>query len=74
MYDLDEIHDDIPVNTLYILEKKCMQVRCGILHCKMDNLIPLGTSDGKWSKFSCDRLIEKIRKYPYVYFSRKVYI
>lgn len=69
---MDEICDEIPLNTLYILEQQFAEEKCGILYCSMDKLVPLGTSDGKWPKYSCDRLIEALKKYPFVYLSKKV--
>lgn len=39
----------------------------------MDKIIPLGASDGKWPKYTCDRLIELLKNYSLVYFARKVY-
>lgn len=50
-----------------ILKQNFVEEKCGILHCSMNNLIPLGVSDEKWPKFSCDRLIEELKKYPIVY-------
>lgn len=71
-YDINETYTDIHVKKLYVLEQTFVEEKCGIIHCCMDKLIPLGVSDKKWSKFSCDRLIEKLTKYPYVYFAKKV--
>ncbi|XP_022183496.1 RING finger protein 17 isoform X2 [Myzus persicae] len=68
-YDINETIDQIPIKTLHILEDQCAQVKCGILHCGLNNLVPLGAPDGVWPKFSCDRLIEELKKYPTVYFS-----
>lgn len=70
LYDLNEIIDQISIKTLHILEENCANEKCGILHCGLSDLVPLGASDGIWPKFSCDRLIEEIKKYPIVYFSR----
>lgn len=72
MYDLNEVYDEIPVDTLHILEPSIVKEQCGILHCCMSNLVPLGGSDGKWSRFSCDYIIEKLQKYPFVYLAKKV--
>lgn len=72
MYDLEEIYDDIPIQTLYGLDTNCARDEYGFLHCAMSNLIPLGVSKSNWAKYSCDRLIEELMKYPYVYFLRQV--
>lgn len=72
MYDLDEIHNEIPMKTLYNLDTSFVHSQCGFLHCSMSNLIPLGVTKSKWAKYSCDRLIEELMKYPYVYFLRQV--
>lgn len=72
MYDLAETLDQIPTNTLYVLENRFVVAKSGLVRCCMDRLIPLGTSDGKWPKFSCDRLIEKLHKYRTVYFTKTV--
>lgn len=69
---MDEIYDQVPINSLYILEQQFVEEKCGILHCSMDKIVPLGSSDGKWPKYSCDRLIEALKKYPYVYLSKTV--
>lgn len=39
----------------------------------MDKIVPLGTLDGKWPEYTCDRLIELLKHYSVVYFARKVY-
>lgn len=71
LYDLDETYQ-IPLKHLNVLKKYLAEEKCAILHCSMNNLIPLGVSDGKWPKFSCDRLIEELKKYHDVYFSKCV--
>lgn len=73
-YDLNLINYGISINSLYELEPNLINIKCGFLHCCMDKLVPLGDSDSKWPKFSCDRLIEELKKYPVVYFSKKVCI
>lgn len=70
LYDLNETINQIPIKTLQILEENCANEKCGILRCALSGLVPLGSSDGVWPKFSCDRLIEELKKYPIVYFSR----
>uniref|UniRef100_A0A2S2NKN9 RING finger protein n=2 Tax=Schizaphis graminum TaxID=13262 RepID=A0A2S2NKN9_SCHGA len=70
LYDLNETIDKISIKTLHILEENCAKEKCRILHCGLYNLVPLGASDGIWPKFSCDRLIEELKKYPVVYFAR----
>ncbi|XP_025195551.1 RING finger protein 17-like isoform X2 [Melanaphis sacchari] len=70
LYDLNETIDKISIKSLHILEENCAKEKCGILHCGLYNLVPLGASNGIWPKFTCDRLIEKLKKYPLVYFSR----
>jgi len=72
LYDLNETIEEIPIKTLHVLEEECSKLKCGILHCGLNNLVPLGASDGIWPKFSCDRLIEELKKYPTVYFSNQV--
>lgn len=72
MYDLDKIYDDVSFNSLRSLNVTCAQEKCGLLHCCMFNLFPLGSSDGLWPKFSCERLIEELKRYPSVYFAKKV--
>lgn len=72
MYDLAETLEQVPTNSLYVLENRFVVAKSGLVRCCMDNLIPLGTSDGKWPKFSCDRLIEKLNKYRTVYFTKTV--
>lgn len=71
---MDETFDQIPTNTLYLLENKFVQAKCGLIHCCMDRILPLGTSDGNWPQFSCDRLVEKLHKYPTIYFAITVCI
>ncbi|XP_029342148.1 tudor domain-containing protein 1-like [Acyrthosiphon pisum] len=71
-YDINETIDEIPIKTLHILEAEFLKLKCGILHCGLSNLVPLGASDGIWPKFSCDRLIEELKKYPSVYFLNQV--
>lgn len=70
LYDLNETVDNISIKTLHILEEHCAQDKCGILHCALNNLVPLGASNGIWPKFSCDRLIEELKRYSVVYFSK----
>jgi len=69
-YDLDQINHGIPLNSLYTLEPNLINAKSGIVYCCMDKLVPLGVSDSKWPKFSCDRLIEELKKYSVVYFSK----
>lgn len=64
--------NDICVNTLCILEKTLVEEKCGMVHCAMDKLNPLDVSDKKWPQYSCDRLIQELKKYPTVYFAQKV--
>lgn len=68
---MDETYQ-VPLKDLAVLKKHFAEEKCGILHCCMNNLIPLGVSDGKWSKFSCDRLIEELKKYHAVYLEKCV--
>lgn len=69
---MNETLDKISINALRILEKHCAEQKCGILHCAMINIMPSGDdSDRVWPKYTCDRLIEKLKKYPIVYFSRQ---
>lgn len=71
-YDLDELHDNTPLNTLYILDKNLITEKSGILRCAMNNLIPKADLNGEWPKYSCDRLVEELGKYTSVYFAKKV--
>lgn len=62
------------MNTLHVLDHKFASAKSRILHCGMNDLIPLGVSNEMWSQYSCDRLIEELKKYPYVFFLSKVNI
>ncbi|XP_050532840.1 RING finger protein 17 isoform X2 [Daktulosphaira vitifoliae] len=70
-YDIDETIDNVFTKSLFELEDKLFKEKCEILHCKLNNLTPLGTSNGQWAKFTSDQLSEELKKYSSVYLNKK---
>ncbi|XP_050437515.1 RING finger protein 17 isoform X2 [Adelges cooleyi] len=70
-YDLDETIEYKSTKNLYVLEDNICKEKCGIIHCSMYKLLPLGTSNGEWPMYTCDRLSGELNKYSSVYINKK---